>query len=172
MNLENTYYVGELVGVVAVVVTLIYVALQVRQNTHATMLSTAHDCLEQVREGLVIIAQDADLAEIYLRGLSGSSSLSPSDRLRFNIFLHYQYRAYENAHFQTVHGVVDPSIWNGLTHYMSFTKGTPGHIEFWNNRKQIFNPSFQRFFEDEVAISPSELVINLYKEQENVDKRT
>jgi len=44
--LEQIYYVGELVSVVAVVVSLIYVGIQVRQNTRAVRSSTLQNIAE------------------------------------------------------------------------------------------------------------------------------
>ena len=43
LTLEQAYYIGELFGVVAVVTSLIYLAIQLRQNTKSIRLGTLHD---------------------------------------------------------------------------------------------------------------------------------
>ncbi len=50
MNWEAAGALGEIVGAFAVVISLVYLAIQVRQNTTAIAAQAAHDALAAVRE--------------------------------------------------------------------------------------------------------------------------
>ena len=69
---------GEFVGAIAVVVTLAYLAVQIRQNSHLLERSNLHADVTSIYESqhmysqcISQLAQDGDLAEIYSRMLAG-----------------------------------------------------------------------------------------------------
>lgn len=62
MTLFEWGALGELVGGVAIIVSLIYVGLQIKQNTNALKLNTAHNTVEELADLLLNPAQHADLA--------------------------------------------------------------------------------------------------------------
>ena len=76
MSIQDLGSVGELVGAVAVVLSLLYLATQIRQNTQATRASSYEDVAQGVRAFMALIAQDEGLAQIYLRGAATSNHLA------------------------------------------------------------------------------------------------
>ena len=71
MNWEALGAIGEIVGAVAVVLTLGYVAVQLRQNTRVVRSGTEQAQADAHTGCLSLIAQDPDLTRLYLRGASG-----------------------------------------------------------------------------------------------------
>jgi hypothetical protein len=64
LSLEQIYYLGQIIAAGAVVITLIYVGLQVKQNTHAVNLATAHNVSESLRDSQALIVQNEGLCDI------------------------------------------------------------------------------------------------------------
>jgi hypothetical protein len=65
MNWEALGAIGEIVGAVAVVVTIAYLAVQIRQNTRAVKSSVFSELQSEVRQQAFSLANDEDLARIW-----------------------------------------------------------------------------------------------------------
>src|SRR5215472_9547189 len=67
MNLNDLANIGQVIGAIAVVVSLIYVALQIRQNTNAVRSATAQTVHEHFAKWYHLVAADDELAQIVAR---------------------------------------------------------------------------------------------------------
>ena len=76
MNLNDLANIGQIVGALAVVVSLIYVALQIRQNTNAIRSAAAQTVHEHFASWYRLVSADPDLSQIVVNGLRDYSSLS------------------------------------------------------------------------------------------------
>jgi hypothetical protein len=76
---------GEFIGGIAVVVSLIYLASQIRQNSKLLRASTASATAQTQTTAAVLQAQDPDVARIFWDGIQDRASLSESDRRRFDM---------------------------------------------------------------------------------------
>ncbi len=64
MTLEDLGNIGEFVGAVGVVVTLVYLAVQIRRNTISVRASTFQEAVRDVATLSDLLATDAELARI------------------------------------------------------------------------------------------------------------
>lgn len=69
MNLQDLGAIGELISGVVVVATLIYLAIQLRQNTETTQAQTTASVALEMEQALLALAQNADLAIAYQKAL-------------------------------------------------------------------------------------------------------
>ena len=67
MTIQDMGAVGEMIGGIAVIITLIYLTLQIRQNTRAVRLNTGHAVTEEFRGMFELVAGSSDLAELISR---------------------------------------------------------------------------------------------------------
>lgn len=81
MNWTAVGAIGELVGAAVVVVTLIYLAVQIRQNTRATRAQATASIASEMEHTLLAVAQTGDLADAYLKA-SQQAQLSPVEAVR------------------------------------------------------------------------------------------
>ena len=70
MPLEQLANIAEILGMLVVAVTLIFLTLQMRQNTKALRSSAAQNAHEMAETIYSRIIEDADLTDIVLRGFS------------------------------------------------------------------------------------------------------
>ena len=150
MPLDQIANIAEICAALLVIVSLIYVGLQIRQNTKAVRLSTAHNITEEFRDNYAAIAQQGDLAEIYLKGLVDVDSLNPTEQMRFYLHLHGLFRAFENAYYQKSEGALDPRVWKGINQQFVFLKDRPGFQTYWGDREKWYSDDFQSYYNDHI----------------------
>jgi hypothetical protein len=68
MNLNDLANLGQVIGAIAVVVSLIYVALQIRQNTAAIRSATAQSVHEHFANWYQTFATDPSLVDVGVKG--------------------------------------------------------------------------------------------------------
>jgi hypothetical protein len=82
MNLEMILAVSEVIGAVAIIASLIYVAAQIRQSTTIARATIIHATNSDAMRFQELIAQNAELAAIYEKGTTGIS-LAGTELVRF-----------------------------------------------------------------------------------------
>lgn len=102
MTLQDVGALGEAIGAIAVVVSLIYVAYQIRQSSHQLELNSRniqasmyHATNDNFFRWFSLLAQDQELAGLWLRALQGEP-LPPEERTRFNALAATLFLAYES----------------------------------------------------------------------------
>ena len=71
MNWEAIGAIGEIVGALAVVITLVYLSFQLRNNTYATRASIAQALEDSINNGNLLLAGNPSLAKLYRAGKYG-----------------------------------------------------------------------------------------------------
>lgn len=99
MNIMELGAIGEIVGGVAVIGSLIYVGLQVHQNTLSQRGATLHALNDSYTAVYGLIAQDPTLADIYAKGLSGGE-LTATDVVRYEALLQFHFAWLEDIYHQ------------------------------------------------------------------------
>ncbi len=110
MNVETLGSIGDFVGGVAVIASLIYLAVQIRQNTRAVRSSSYHQAAEQTWNYCLAVAGDASLADILARRAAGEP-LAAADELRANAADQALVFGFENMLRLHEEGLVDPDVW-------------------------------------------------------------
>jgi hypothetical protein len=113
MTVETLGNVGDFLGGLAVIASLLYLAVQIRQNTRAVRSSSYHQAAEQTWNYCLTVAGDASLAEILARRESGEA-LSPAELIRANNSDQALIFGLENMLRLHEEGLVDPDVWQNL----------------------------------------------------------
>jgi len=150
MNLGDLANLGQVIGALAVVVSLFYVAHQIRQNTNAVRSAAAQVVHEHFASWYHLLAADAELSQVAVNGLRDYSSLSERDKARFiatfMAFLSYS----QNAFLKWREGILEPPLWMGWELLIMNLVAAPGGREFWKERGYLFGEEFRRHVEDDL----------------------
>ena len=150
MSLSDLANIGQVIGAIAVVISLIYVALQIRQNTNAVRSATAQTVHEHFAKWYHLVAADDELAQIVANGLRDYGSLSEQQRVRFiaafMAFLSYS----QNAFLKWREGLLESPLWLGWELVFMNLVCAPGGKAFWKDRAYMFGEEFRRYIEDDV----------------------
>ena len=150
INLQDLGNLGEFVSAVAVVVSLVYLAIQIRHNTHAVRMSAFHAVTDSFNQLNAAIAQDPELAHICRLGRENLSSLDEDERVRFDFFMLAVFRVFETLYFQTKQRTAEPALWAAEMNSMAVIIGHPGQREWWDSNPLSFTPEFRRFVAREI----------------------
>ena len=147
MNIENLANYAEVIGGIAVLVSLIYLGFQVRSNTRSSLSQTNMMTHESLANISLEIGKDAELSSLVRRGLLGYNELDVDERFQFLTLLTSLFRRYENVFYQNEKGLLENELWQGYSHSMTSYLNTDGGKQFWNFRKDSFSHSFGEFLE-------------------------
>src|SRR2546423_11200665 len=106
MSFEQISYLAQIVGSVGVIVSLIFVALQIKHNTGALQRNEHNSTMAQWTVIRMAIAKNRDIAELMTAGLHRESALDAADQLRPEQMLAEYARAAFHIWDRTQRGVV------------------------------------------------------------------
>lgn len=122
MSLQDWGAIGEVIGALAVVITLIYLAKQIRQNTHAMeearrlALAQTYQMRSDALQAMLVEAADSEhigpiiikLTELgYPEDVAALEALSDAERGRFRMWHIAQQTHWDNMHYQYQQGYLD-----------------------------------------------------------------
>lgn len=139
--------IAELIGAVGVVATLLYLGLQVRQNTKAMRTATFQTIIGFATGFAESIARDSEMSRIFQLGISSFDALNESERFRFHFQMIALLRRYENVHYQSTMKLLDDADWQGLRTSFDALMHQAGSRKWWALNSKLFNPRFCAFVE-------------------------
>ena len=142
MNWEAIGAIGETVGAFVVVLTLGYLAVQIRQNTKSVRSSTRHAFIGS-GQALQIAFAEAEAAEILIKGTRAYSDLSLEERFRFTMLMRAFFGVGEDAYFQFREGLLDHEVWEARARIFAETFAQPGMVDWWKSNQHIYSTTFQ-----------------------------
>jgi len=151
MKLEQWSFISQIVGAIAVVLSLIFVGVSIQQNTRAIRLSTAQNFQADFRQHELLTAESSDLADIMYR-IDQSADVTAVEAERARAFSSAVLRAWANAYYQHENGVLDNELWNGQARRMARTWSRFTAIKtLWTDDKDTFEPGFVEFMDKNIA---------------------
>ena len=130
LNWEAVGAIAELVGAGAVLVTLGYLAIQIRQHTRSVTMATFEAALNGFNETCRLYAEDPELASIALRGGADPASLDPVEAVRYQFALrHYANNVYKLMRLHQ-NGVYPSSEWEIVAAEAKEIFELPGPADF------------------------------------------
>jgi len=144
MNWDALGAVGEIVGAAGVIVSLLYLASQVRSNSRQLRHSSAQAVLEKLNSLIGHLAFTPGAGDIWTRGLSGLDSLRDDEEIvRFSSMMLQAFWAYEEVlHYRTA-GLIEDWAWAHAKAPVEHFMRTPGFQQWWALRQDWFGPEFR-----------------------------
>jgi hypothetical protein len=141
VNWEAISAIGQIVGALAVVISLIYLANQVHSNARATRLASMRTMSDAVNRWAQQLAEHPQLRELYYRGIQDFESLDGADIVGFSALMAALFRNYEDMYYQQLEGV-DVHVWRGWEAVMRDFNAYPGVQAWWRTRSHWFSEEF------------------------------
>mgnify|MGYP003694000119 CR=1 FL=1 len=118
VNWEAISAIGQIVGALAVVISLIYLAREVRSNARATRLASMRSMSDAFNRWLQQLAEHPHLRELYYRGIHDFESLEGADLVGFSTLMDQLFRHCEEMYYQHVGGPSGSTrvAWVGSAH--------------------------------------------------------
>jgi len=142
MNWDAIGAVGELIGAVAVVVSLAYLATQVRNQIKESRLVAVHEIQAAFRESIQGFTV-GDLADVFAKGEEDWSSLTLAETIKLLGGILPMLRLWEEAFIQHEQGRLERRIWEGINSQYSSYLNYGVVSKSWELRGQHFDRKFQ-----------------------------
>ena len=155
MTLQET---AQILGGIGVIASLIYVAIQIRNNARAVRAATYHQVSNTFISHWDGLARDAETLSVMLRGGKDFASLSDNVELsRYYLNMMANMRRFENAWFQYKVGVLKESDWQAIAYDMDSLFAYPGTRMAWDGINNRSSEEFRKYV-DEVSRRQAALV--------------
>ena len=126
MTLQDWGAIGEVVSAVAVIATLVYLAVQIREYRLGMNLATFHSTMQGFNQMNAMLGADPSLAEVLDRGSRDPGSLDLREQYQF-VWLQRSYvNIFENLYQQFLSGACPESYWVRYARELKQSLDTPG----------------------------------------------
>ncbi len=142
MNWEAIGALAELAGAIAVVVTLYYLASQIRQSNTLARRNEHNATMEQVSLFRMAVAQSEELATLLLTGAKSYSVLSEVHKVQFDNLIDQRFWNYAQIWDRVQTGSMEREMWNVLAPSMATNLNYEGIREWWDLKKFQFPSGF------------------------------
>jgi hypothetical protein len=153
MTLEDLANVGEFLGGLAVIVSLAYLAIQIRQNTRSVRAATFQAVADSISELGFRLGVDPAHGRVFVAGLQADGSLSEDEQRQFHFMLLTGTRRFENAYLQWRSGVLSDEQFEGFRNGNARILRSPGGPAWWPIWRDHFTVPFREFVDREQARS-------------------
>ena len=148
MNWDAISAIAEVVGVIAVVVSLLYLAIQVKAQNRESRIASTHEIYAAFRE-IAAPFRDPHLAELVVKSMNeGYENLSEAERVQIIGLIIPFLRVWEEAFYQRQDGRLDDAIWSSITAQYADTMAISTNQEIWRIRRHVFAEEFRNYVDE------------------------
>jgi hypothetical protein len=151
MNWDAIAAIGQVAGAVLVGVTLVYLAIQLRQNTAALKSSTFLSVSTLMGSNMEIFATHADLAPLFIKAQAGLDALSAAERVRFGFLMMMAFRRVETVVVQRHLGAIDEELTRGFERSALSALRAPGARQWWETARSGFSDLFSAWVDRQLT---------------------
>jgi len=150
MNWDAVSAIGEVVGAVAVLVTLVYLAKQIQNNTREVRAENIQKVTDSFNAVNLTIFENDEVAELWLKGLKDYSSLSEKEKIRFDFGWLAAFRIYDSMYYQTQTGTGEAEYFVSELGTIKWFFSHKGTRDWWRSQQFAFTPGFRDYVEKAV----------------------
>lgn len=140
----------ETVGVFAVVISLIFVGMELAQNTSAVRAQTVQEIHQDIRDQLRFSKDEAMVSA------KPHSDRTPAEKIMRQQYFIRAMRSYENQWYHYTEGYLDEQFYLAYQQHLRYTLGLENFLERWDFYKELgfFHPEFVTFVDEYIANNP------------------
>jgi len=151
MTVEQLGSVGEFVAAIATVITLIYLAFQLRQNTRALRATAFQSVVSEMGKNVEPLLNNSDLVDIFVKASADHTVLTEAERVRVNALYVATFRRLESAYVQYTLGTLSLENKQGFENSI-IPLLQPAYAKYWwSEAKQAFYPPYVRYIDEKLA---------------------
>ena len=152
----------ETFSALAVVISLVFVGLQMNENTRATRSAIAAETTATVSEWYNTMADNSDTSRLFRTFVAYPSTLNPDEQYRAIMKLHSFMVILQSTYYLEQEGTLDTNIRDSLSIVLGTVGTQPGMVMYWQSRRDIFtNENFIAFVDKvvkgEIAIGSGDI---------------
>ena len=142
IKLKKIALIAEILGGIAILISLIFVGIQFKENTVATKSQNASTTMAALANWYIAIGNNSESSELYYSFMADPEAMTPEQRFQVVMSTHGIFIIFQNSFYLSKEGTLDSEMQNTLTSVMLGILDQPGFKFYWEQRKSFF---FQRF---------------------------
>jgi hypothetical protein len=156
MTLEEIYFISQIVAVIAIFGSLIFVGVQLRQNTRATQMASLQSVLDGCRDRFFVPGYThPDMLNMFARGLTDMNALSEDEKRKFNFLLFDQCFQMQHVMQLHEHGTLAKVDFDAWLYYVASLFKCRGGADMWPHIRTTITPTIRELIEGYLAKNPS-----------------
>jgi len=132
---------GEFVGALGVVISVVYLAQQMRQNTTSVRAASFNSMTENSLRLLEHSFRDGNFADFLHRAQQDPSTLSPAGLIRWDAYMTAVYRHFGNLVYQYRVGALDRQMWESYRETLKKHLRMPSWQVWFDQNQETFSSS-------------------------------
>lgn len=150
MQTERLRGILDFAGGIAVLIGLIFVGLELRQNTAAVEAASLQDQTDASTEFLLLIAADEELARIWMDAAKDPGQLNELDSQRYFLIARSRWLRMQNAYLQWRRGTLTDDDWSFYSGLICDpdSDGTILFTTTWGQHRDQLTKGFAEYVED------------------------
>jgi hypothetical protein len=162
VNLQDLALVAEIVGGVALVVSLIYVGLQVRHSASAIRSASASDATTAMQLWYIEMGTNRQAGDVWFNAMRSPDPLPAQDEFQFLMSMHAAILGMQNCYLLSKEGTLDAEFRESVTTAVVAVKDLPGMVRFWSQRRGFFHAEFAEYVDSLLTRDAIE-TLDIYK---------
>lgn len=151
MNWEALGAIGEVLGSLLVLATLIYVAIQTRDLNKQSQAEARYAFVDAVADINMVIAQNKETASVWRRGLESTEDLDADERMQFLMLVGQYVNLWSVMHQLYEDDLLPQTQWTIVKNDMTSILGSNGGRYFWlHGGEAAFDERFVDFVRTEI----------------------
>jgi len=138
MNREMITAVGQMLGAIGVIISLVYLAIQIRSQKQESRGAAMNALVTHFSDLMRSQIENAELCALWLRGLHSFDELDGPSKLRFGSQLGRQIRIADSLYLHFLDGTLDFRLWRGFNRTIRDIAVYLGFQKWWPTRKHWY----------------------------------
>ena len=154
MSLEQLGIVAEIVGAIAIIITLIYLTIQVKDSARASRAAAVTDATTAMQAFYQELGSNPATSKLFLDGLTQPDTLSREDQFQYLMIMHSCFLGFQRSFFLAREGTLDVALRDSIGTAMHAVNHLAGMHFYWRQRKGYFQLEFVEWVEGLLARDP------------------
>ena len=151
-KLERWALIAEIAGGIAIVLSVVYLALQISDNNRLLRSQAHYNALSLGQRPLELMLENENLSKVIFSCNSDPVSVDPADWERCSNYYCMQFNSWECFYYQYADGSIPPQLWRGADAYFKQeVLANSGFARFWSEGQIAFDEPFRSFVMAEFA---------------------
>lgn len=139
MNLQDLGNLGEFVGALGVVISLVYLARQMIDNTASIRAQSYNSMVENSIRLLEHAFRDSEFADFLDRAERDPEKLTPAERVRWDSYMTAVFRHFGNMQYAHRVGTLDEQMWESYKSTLKDDLRTPSWAAWFQEHRHLFS---------------------------------
>ena len=148
INLSDLGNLAEAIAALGVIISLVYLSVQIQQNTKAVRASSYQDVANGISIFQISLAENEELSDIYQKGIKDLKQLSPVESVRFEMIIGQLFVKYDVAVYFYHHRLIDETAIMPYNKLILLMLENPGVAEWWENTQSFYSESMRNYINE------------------------